>query len=777
MANCLTPDFRTVSTCFALSGRGTDRSDQRLQRVPQMRRKCLGTRTQCLDIQRLIEVGRHDQNDVALLYRQLPVMTVVQPPQQGRTQRFAVVGGPLVDDQPATGIEALLAALQKIPGQMPDARPDIGVKVDKDQVGRLCAVQQLQRIADTDIQTRIVIEPHELHGQARHIRAKLDDFNVFKRQELHAGLGQRTRTQPQKQRAVRRIVTQCADQHRAGVVVFQPARVSRKRAALLDGLAKLQKAVILHFQHADHAEVVVDLGQNSFYALTLFRHYRSWSSLRRAQNANCPASARLCHTLPGAMPSRWSALRWQSNGELLTCWPDCTTLEPIMSQPWSPDSWRALPIQQQPHYPDAAHLLKVEQTLASYPPLVFAGEARELRRQFAEVTQGRAFLLQGGDCAESFMEFSAAKIRDTFKVLLQMAIVMTFAAGCPVVKVGRMAGQFAKPRSANDEIIDGVTLPAYRGDIVNGIGFDEKSRVPDPERLLQAYNQSTATLNLLRAFAQGGFADLHQVHKWNLDFIANSALAEKYSQLAGRIDETLAFMRACGMDSSPQLRETSFFTAHEALLLNYEEAFVRRDSLTNDYYDCSAHMLWIGDRTRQLDGAHVEFLRGVNNPIGVKVGPSMNTDDLIRLIDILNPDNDPGRLNLIARMGANKVGDHLPQLIRAVEREGRKVLWSSDPMHGNTIKASSGYKTRDFAQILGEVKQFFQVHQAEGTYAGGIHIEMTGQNVTECIGGARPITEDGLSDRYHTHCDPRMNADQSLELAFLIAETLKQVRR
>ena len=448
-----------------------------------------------------------------------------------------------------------------------------------------------------------------------------------------------------------------------------------------------------------------------------------------------------------------------------------------MTRQWTPDSWRALPIQQQPIYPDAAHLLKVEQTLASYPPLVFAGEARELRRQFAEVTQGRAFLLQGGDCAESFAEFSAAKIRDTFKVLLQMAIVMTFAAGCPVVKVGRMAGQFAKPRSANDETIGDITLPAYRGDIVNGIGFDEKSRVPDPERLLQAYHQATASLNLLRAFAQGGFADLHQVHKWNLDFIANSALADKYHQLANRIDETLAFMRACGLDSAPQLRETSFFTAHEALLLNYEEAFVRQDSLTGDYYDCSAHMLWIGDRTRQLDGAHVEFLRGVHNPIGVKVGPSMNPEELIRLIDVLNPDNDPGRLNLIVRMGAGKVGDHLPGLIRTVQREGRQVLWSSDPMHGNTIKASSGYKTRDFAQILDEVKQFFQVHQAEGSHAGGIHIEMTGQNVTECIGGARPITEDALSDRYHTHCDPRMNADQSLELAFLIAETLKQVRR
>ncbi|KRV74376.1 MULTISPECIES: class II 3-deoxy-7-phosphoheptulonate synthase [Pseudomonas] len=448
-----------------------------------------------------------------------------------------------------------------------------------------------------------------------------------------------------------------------------------------------------------------------------------------------------------------------------------------MSQTWSPDSWRSRPIQQQPVYPDAARLQQVEQSLASYPPLVFAGEARELRRQFAEVTAGRAFLLQGGDCAESFAEFSAAKIRDTFKVLLQMAVVMTFAAGCPVVKVGRMAGQFAKPRSCGEETVGDLTLPAYRGDIVNGIGFDEANRVPDPQRLLQAYHQSTATLNLLRAFAQGGFADLHEVHQWNLDFIANSALAEKYSQLAGRIDETLAFMRACGLDTAPQLREVSFFTAHEALLLNYEEAFIRRDSLTGGWYDCSAHMLWIGDRTRQLDGAHVEMLRGVGNPIGVKVGPSMGDEELLRLIDILNPDNDPGRLNLIVRMGADKVGDGLPRLIRTVQREGRQVLWSCDPMHGNTIKASSGYKTRDFARILAEVRQFFEVHKAEGSHAGGIHIEMTGQNVTECIGGARPITEAGLSDRYHTHCDPRLNADQSLELAFLIAETLKQARR
>lgn len=448
-----------------------------------------------------------------------------------------------------------------------------------------------------------------------------------------------------------------------------------------------------------------------------------------------------------------------------------------MAAVWSPDSWRGKPIVQVPDYPDKAALADVEAKIASFPPLVFAGEADKLKRSLADVAAGNAFLLQGGDCAESFAEFSAAKIRDTFKVLLQMAVVMTFAAGCPVVKVGRMAGQFAKPRSCGEETVGDLTLPAYRGDIVNGIGFDEANRVPDPQRLLQAYHQSTATLNLLRAFAQGGFADLHEVHQWNLDFIANSALAEKYSQLAGRIDETLAFMRACGLDTAPQLREVSFFTAHEALLLNYEEAFIRRDSLTGGWYDCSAHMLWIGDRTRQLDGAHVEMLRGVGNPIGVKVGPSMGDEELLRLIDILNPDNDPGRLNLIVRMGADKVGDGLPRLIRTVQREGRQVLWSCDPMHGNTIKASSGYKTRDFARILAEVRQFFEVHKAEGSHAGGIHIEMTGQNVTECIGGARPITEAGLSDRYHTHCDPRLNADQSLELAFLIAETLKQARR
>ncbi|MEH6491003.1 class II 3-deoxy-7-phosphoheptulonate synthase [Halopseudomonas sp.] len=450
-----------------------------------------------------------------------------------------------------------------------------------------------------------------------------------------------------------------------------------------------------------------------------------------------------------------------------------------MTALWTPDSWRSKPILQQPTYPDPQALLAVENSLASHPPLVFAGEARELRRQFAEVTAGRAFLLQGGDCAESFAEFSAPKIRDTFKVMLQMAVVMTFAAGCPVVKVGRMAGQFAKPRSADDETLGGVTLPAYRGDIINNIAFEAAGRAPDPQRLLSAYHQATATLNLLRAFAQGGFASLDQVHQWNLDFIANSAMADRFQQLADRIDESLAFMRACGFDKehSPQLRETAFFTAHEALLLNYEQAFTRRDSLTGDWYDCSAHMLWIGDRTRQLDGAHVEFMRGIGNPIGIKAGPSTDPDDLLRLIDRLNPDNRDDRLNVIVRMGADKVEQHMPALVRAVQREGKQVLWSSDPMHGNTMKASSGYKTRDFARILAEVEQFFAVHQAEGTWAGGIHIEMTGQNVTECIGGATPVTEDGLSDRYHTHCDPRLNADQSLELAFLIAETLKKVRR
>ncbi len=446
---------------------------------------------------------------------------------------------------------------------------------------------------------------------------------------------------------------------------------------------------------------------------------------------------------------------------------------------WSPDSWRSKPILQQPTYVDQDQVKAVEATLSGRPPLVFAGEVRSLRKQLAQVTEGQAFLLQGGDCAESFAEFQAAHIRDTFKVMMQMAVVLTFAGSCPVVKVGRMAGQFAKPRSADTETVDGVELPSYRGDIINAIDFTADARTPDPQRLLDAYNQSAATQNLLRAFAQGGLASLKQVHKWNLSFVEKSPLGAKYQALADQIDQTLAFMKSCGISAAntPQIRETTLYTSHEALLLNYEQALTREDSIKGGWFDCSAHMLWIGDRTRQLDGAHVEFLRGVRNPIGVKVGPTMDTDELIRLIDILNPNNQPGRLNLISRMGADKVGQHLSPLVRRVKAEGRQVLWSCDPMHGNTIKASSGYKTRAVDSILKEMKGFFEVHNAEGTHAGGVHFEMTGQNVTECIGGAYQITEANLADRYHTYCDPRLNADQALELAFLIADTLKASRR
>lgn len=447
-----------------------------------------------------------------------------------------------------------------------------------------------------------------------------------------------------------------------------------------------------------------------------------------------------------------------------------------MTANWTPQSWKNKTVRQVPTYPDAKHLAEVEATLAKQPPLVFAGEARRLREDLAAVAEGRAFLLQGGDCAESFAEFGANTIRDTFKVLLQMAVVLTYAGGCPVVKVGRMAGQFAKPRSADTETQDGVELPSWRGDIVNGIDFDEVSRVPDPDRMLQAYNQSASTLNLLRAFAQGGFADLHKVHQWNLDFVDGSPQGERYEELSNRIAESLEFMEACGVtaESVPQIRETSFYTSHEALLLAYEEPLTRQDSLTGDWYDCSAHMLWIGERTREMDGAHVEFLRGVHNPIGCKVGPTADPDDLIRLIDILNPSNDPGRLTLISRMGHDKIRDALPALARKVAREGRNVVWSCDPMHGNTIKATSGYKTRPFDRVLEEVRGFFEVHREEGTYAGGVHFEMTGQDVTECIGGAQAITDEDLSARYHTYCDPRLNASQSLELAFLIADSLKE---
>ena len=447
---------------------------------------------------------------------------------------------------------------------------------------------------------------------------------------------------------------------------------------------------------------------------------------------------------------------------------------------WTPNSWRDFPIKQQPTYEDAEKLLKVEKELASYPPLIFAGEALQLKSKLAEVSQGKAFLLQGGDCAESFAAFDANNIRDLFKVMMQMAVVLTFSGSCPVVKVGRIAGQFAKPRSADFEEINGISLPSYRGDIVNAVDFSEKARVPKPKRLLKAYNQSAATLNLLRAFARGGLADLNKVHSWNLDFVKDKTLGIKYEDLSNRISETLKFMRACGITSenTEQLNHTTLYTSHEALLLNYEEALTRQDSITKDWFNCSAHMLWIGDRTRELDGAHIEYFRGIKNPIGCKVGPSMKEDELIELIDALNPDNEAGRLNLIVRMGHEKVGEIYPNLLKRVKAEGKNVLWSCDPMHGNTIKADNGYKTRDFEAILSEVKQFFQVHKAEGTVAGGIHLEMTGQNVTECTGSCSSgVTQESLASRYQTQCDPRLNADQALELSFMIAETLKEARK
>ena len=445
---------------------------------------------------------------------------------------------------------------------------------------------------------------------------------------------------------------------------------------------------------------------------------------------------------------------------------------------WSPNSWRDKPISQVPSYPDAAALKEVEGRLATFPPLVFAGEARKLKKQLATVAAGDAFLLQGGDCAESFAEHGANNIRDFFRVFLQMAVVLTYAGALPVVKVGRIAGQFAKPRSSPVEKVDGVELPSYRGDIVNDISFNAQSRTPDPQRQLMAYRQSAATLNLLRAFATGGFANLASVHQWMLGFIKDSPQSRRYKELADRISEALDFMRACGLDleSHPELRATDLYTSHEALLLGYEQALTRVDSTTGDWYATSGHMIWIGDRTRQLDHGHVEYFRGIKNPIGLKCGPSLKPDELLQLIDLLNPQNEPGRLTLINRFGADKVGDHLPQLIRAVKREGRAVVWSCDPMHGNTITSTSGYKTRPFDRIVSEVKSFFEVHAAEGTHPGGVHLEMTGKNVTECIGGARAITDEDLNDRYHTVCDPRLNAEQSIDMAFLIAELLKQER-
>jgi len=449
-----------------------------------------------------------------------------------------------------------------------------------------------------------------------------------------------------------------------------------------------------------------------------------------------------------------------------------------MPERWTPDSWRKKPILQVPDYPDMQALADTEKQLATFPPLVFAGEARSLKKQLARVAEGEAFLLQGGDCAESFAEHGANNIRDFFRAFLQMAIVLTYAGASPVVKVGRIAGQFAKPRSSGTEKRDGVELPSYRGDIINDNAFTPESRIPDPRRQLAAYRQSAATLNLLRAFAKGGYASVENVHQWMLQSVSDSPQSKAYEDLADRVSGALDFMRACGLtfavDSA--LGTTDFYTSHEALLLGYEQAFTRIDSTTGDWYATSGHMIWIGDRTRQHDHAHVEWARGIKNPIGLKCGPSLKADDLLRLIDILNPDNEPGRMTLIGRFGAEKVGEHLPALIRAIKREGRTVLWSCDPMHGNTISSASGYKTRPFDLILKEVRAFFDIHQAEGTYAGGVHLEMTGQNVTECTGGARAISDADLNDRYHTVCDPRLNSEQAIDMAFLLAELLRKER-
>ncbi|MGE0045584.1 MAG: class II 3-deoxy-7-phosphoheptulonate synthase [Hyphomonadaceae bacterium] len=450
-----------------------------------------------------------------------------------------------------------------------------------------------------------------------------------------------------------------------------------------------------------------------------------------------------------------------------------------MQQKWSPNGWRSRPAKHIPtDYPDPDHLGRVEDTLRNYPPLVFAGEARNLKARLADVAAGKAFLLQGGDCAESFKEFHPNNIRDTFRALMQMSVVLTFAGAKPVVKVARMAGQFGKPRSEPTETKDGVTLPSYRGDNINGMEFTPEARVPDPERLLKAYGQSAATLNLIRAFAGGGYADLHNVHRWTLGFVAGSPQGKRYEELATRITEALDFMEACGItpESTPQMKQVDVYTSHEALLLGFEEAMTRVDSTSGDWYDTSAHFLWIGDRTRQLDGAHVEFAKGIKNPIGMKCGPTLEADDLLRLIDALNPENEPGRLTLIARFGAEKAAAGLPKLVRAVTREGKNVVWSCDPMHGNTLKTGNGFKTRPFDRILAEVQTFMEALPAEGAYPGGVHVEMTGAQVTECLGGAQEITEANLSDRYHTHCDPRLNGQQALDLAFLIAEHLRGVR-
>jgi 3-deoxy-7-phosphoheptulonate synthase len=449
-----------------------------------------------------------------------------------------------------------------------------------------------------------------------------------------------------------------------------------------------------------------------------------------------------------------------------------------MNSDWNIDSWRNFPVKHQPTYGDANVLKNTEERLKSLPPLVFAGEARTLKEKLASVSEGKAFLLQGGDCAESFAEFNADNLRDTFRLILQMAAVLTYGASLPIVKVGRLAGQFAKPRSEATENRDGIALPSYLGDIINGIEFTKEQRAPDPERMIKAYSQAASALNLLRAFSTGGYADLHEVHRWNLDFLEGSAQDNKYRIIADRIGECLDFMKACGINKNTAglISTVDFFTSHEALLLSYEESLTRVDSLTGKYYDCSSHMLWIGERTRSLDEAHIEFMRGIGNPIGVKIGPTTSTDDIINLINKLNPENEAGKLTLISRMGKDKIGNILPNLVRKVDSEGMKVVWSCDPMHGNTFKAQTGYKTRAFDNIMSEVEQFFQIHRSEGTYAGGIHLEMTGQDVTECVGGAQEIKEENLGDRYHTHCDPRLNASQGLELAFRLSEELSKYR-
>ena len=447
-----------------------------------------------------------------------------------------------------------------------------------------------------------------------------------------------------------------------------------------------------------------------------------------------------------------------------------------MATSWTPDSWRNATGIHMPVYKDAAALAATEEVLRNYPPLVFAGEARDLKAELAQVAEGKAFLLQGGDCAESFAEFHPNNIRDTFRVILQMAVVLTFSGKVPVVKLGRMAGQFAKPRSTPTETIGDVELPSYFGDIINDIEFDVVGREPNPARMVRAYSQAASTLNLLRAFSNGGYANLQQVHAWTHDYMGRSPWAKKYKETADRIGEALDFMAACGVtpETVPQIKGTSFYTSHEALLLPYEQAMTRQDSLTGGWYDTSAHFLWIGDRTRFEGSAHVEYLRGIGNPIGVKCGPSLDPDALLRMLDTLNPAREAGRITLISRFGHDKVESGLPPLVRAVKRSGHPVIWSCDPMHGNVVKSASGYKTRPFERILAEVRGFFAVHRAEGTFGGGIHIEMTGQNVTECTGGAVAVTDEGLADRYHTHCDPRLNAAQSLELAFLLAEMLNQ---